>query len=728
MRLDEALRNPLDAALTYAERGWPIFPVHGIDGGRCTCGKPNCDSPGKHPLTKKGFKAATTDTQQIREWFVKRPKANLATTMGTTGNGHLGIDADPRHGGDKTFLELTAELGPLPRTLVTLTGGGGTHHWFPCRGVEFRSKANALGPGLDLKAGGGYLLLPPSAHISGGVYRWQDYSVAPADLPRAWEQFLLNPPKQQKAETAGKVNGAGDKIPDSERNVRLTSLAGSMRRRGMTPDEIFAALLVVNAQRCVPPLREEEVRTIAFGVGTRYEAGPVMRMGSTREDTSNGERFAEQHKESVRFACQRGKWLVWDGRRFKPDDENRTQELAKQTARSIYHESASLPEDEAVKMGRWAEDSLQLSGLRAMVGAAESDERLVVREDQLDSDPWLLTCISGTINLRTGEQREHRRTDLITRVTNAEFKADAKCPLWMKYLETTFEGDTALINFFQRVSGYTLTGNTRESAWFFLHGGGENGKSTWANVMDGLLGDYAYKASFETFTFKKQGHGIRNDLAAMNGCRFVYATETSPGQRLDDAMIKELTGDEKVTARFLYQEEFSYRPVFKLFLSANSKPAIRDTTHATWRRIRLIPFVHQISREEKIEDFYRRLLAEERDGIFAWCVAGCLAWQGQKLNPPAQVLNATDEYRSEMDFVQQFTRQRCRRGRRSASKELYDSYKGWCEEEQGLHAMTKNIFTRELKRLGYSIDPAGRWYYGIELIPFGEEESEQEGE
>jgi putative DNA primase/helicase len=218
---------------------------------------------------------------------------------------------------------------------------------------------------------------------------------------------------------------------------------------------------------------------------------PRPRIGSTREDTSNGERFAAQHQSSVRYACQRGKWLVWDGCRWKQDGIGLPQELAKQTARSIYAEAADLNDDEAPAMAKWAEKSLARDRLNAMLGSASTDPRLTVTEDLLDADSWMLNCPNGTVNLRNGEFHRHRKEDLITKVSGAVFDLGAECPKWKAFLQKIFQGNADLIAFMQRASGYTLSGWTGEQCWFFLHGAGENGKGTYIDVMHAILADYS---------------------------------------------------------------------------------------------------------------------------------------------------------------------------------------------------------------------------------------------
>jgi putative DNA primase/helicase len=208
----------------------------------------------------------------------------------------------------------------------------------------------------------------------------------------------------------------------------------------------------------------------------------------------------------------------------------------------------------------------------------------------------------------------------------------------------------------------------------------------------------------------------------MKGARFVHATETSQGQRLDDSVIKTLTGGDQITVRFLHREYFTYRPAFKLFLSANCKPDVRDNSHAMWRRIRMIPFLYRVEPSERIDGLAQLLFDEEGPGILTWCMEGIREWLHSKLAPPAEVLAATSQYRQEMDLVSQFVREKTRKGVRADKVETYYKFTEWSEGEGYRRAMTKNAFTRELDRLGYPVDPGDRHYVGIELVQLGDPE------
>lgn len=273
MRTDQRTEhdNPrLKAALHYAKLGIPLLPLYSVTDHprRCTCGNPNCPSPGKHPRTEHGLKDATAETGTIRGWWQKWPNANVGILTGAD-SGLVVLDVDPRHGGDKTLEELQRQHGPLPKTISQITGGGGQHLFFRHPGGYINSGSGKLGPGLDVKADGGYIVVAPSMHISGNHYTWDPATKdgGLAELP-GWLLEKLREPTHSGTGAASD-RSEGEPIPWGERNATLASLAGSMRRRGMTEEEILQALLVVNDRRCIPPLPEDEVKSIASSVA-RY--------------------------------------------------------------------------------------------------------------------------------------------------------------------------------------------------------------------------------------------------------------------------------------------------------------------------------------------------------------------------------------------------------------------------------------------------------------------------
>ena len=419
-------------------------------------------------------------------------------------------------------------------------------------------------------------------------------------------------------------------------------------------------------------------------------------------DTGNGQRFADQHRDIVKYCYPANRWFAWDGTRWKPDSEGSVRQLAKQTTRGIYQEAAREPDPEkSQKIGKWAAASESSFRQEAMLKMAQSEPGIPVLPEQMDTNRWLLNVQNGTIDLKTGELLPHRKSDLITKMVPVKYDPDATCSRWLEFLETIMAGDDEMVNYLCRVAGYALTGDAGAQCLFVCHGNGQNGKSTYLNVKQSILEDYALQTGFDTFTIKKN-EGIRNDIARMRTARMVVAIETGDGKRLDEQVVKQLTGGDKVTARFLHQEHFEFRPQFKVFLAANQKPTIYGQDFAIWRRVKLIPFDVKIPPETRINN-YERVLLEEKEGILNWMVFGCLEWQRIGLADPEKVKMATEAYRSEMDVLEEFIDSCCMMadGLKTSHGILYAAYEGWCEESKEVPFKTRT-FAKMLQSRGFN--------------------------
>jgi len=262
----------LDAALRYAEMGWHVIPLHHIEHGQCSCNRHKCTSPGKHPRTRHGLNDGTTEISVIRRWWKRWPKANIGIVTGEL-SGFFALDIDPDKGGNESLTELIDSYGSLPDTLSQFSGGNGKHHLFICPDEVIKGSIGKVGNGLDIRSNGNYIVVPPSNHISGGVYRWESdihhTSIAPA--PEWLLHLIKYPPLAMPIVHDGAINEG--KILEGERNNSLTSLGGKLRHEGKTKGEIMITLLEENRLNCIPPLDDEEVHKIANSLG-RFRKGP----------------------------------------------------------------------------------------------------------------------------------------------------------------------------------------------------------------------------------------------------------------------------------------------------------------------------------------------------------------------------------------------------------------------------------------------------------------------
>lgn len=376
-------------------------------------------------------------------------------------------------------------------------------------------------------------------------------------------------------------------------------------------------------------------------------------------DTGNGIRLVRRHGRDLRYCHPFGRWYVWDQTRWAPDDTGGVARAAKDTADAIWDEAKDEQDEEKRKLiRRWAARSEGAAGLKNMMWCAQSEADVVVRPAELDFDPWALNVENGTLDLRSGRLLAHDRADLITKVCPVEYHPDAEAPIWDAFLKRIMGGDDDLISFLQRAIGYSLTGVTDEECMFIPYGTGANGKSKFLGAIRSMVGGYGQKLPRETLMAKSYGGGIPNDIAAMQGIRFAPAIETGERRRLDEEQVKELTGGDTVSARFLHAEFFEFKPVAKIWLATNHKPKVDGTDEGIWRRIRLVPFQITIPEDERDPDLGRKL-DQELPGILGWAVKGCLAWQQEGLTPPETITSATQAYRAEEDDLADFLDAEC---------------------------------------------------------------------
>jgi putative DNA primase/helicase len=436
-------------------------------------------------------------------------------------------------------------------------------------------------------------------------------------------------------------------------------------------------------------------------------------------DLGNAERLVSAHGRDLRHVPGLG-WHRWDGRCWQRDEDGEPMRRAKLAARAILHDAANCDDDALRKtIVKWARASEAEPRLRAAVSLAASEPQILAGVDELDADPWALNALNGTIDLRTGKLRGHRRTDLLSKLAPAAYDPKAKCPQWLSFLQVIFDGNAELITYVQRWAGYSLTGSIREQALVVCWGGGSNGKSTLLGTLRRLLGDYAEATPTSTLLEQRQGDGIPNDVARLRGARLVTASETSSGRNLNEERVKDITGGDAITARYMRGEWFSFEPQFKLWLSTNHLPRIRGTDHAIWRRLSLVPFAVTIPDAAQDKELPAKL-AGELPGILAWAVRGCLDWQQQGLAAPAAVSAATDGYRVEQDLLGRFLAERCEIDPRAEvqAADLWDAYCKWAEANRE-RTGTQTSFGRELTERGHEGAKHGgnRTRRGLRLRP-----------
>lgn len=440
-------------------------------------------------------------------------------------------------------------------------------------------------------------------------------------------------------------------------------------------------------------------------------------------DLGNAERLVARHGEDLRYCHPWQKWLVWDGCRWRVDDTAEVHRRARETARSIYAEASAIPgTDQAAELrrkelGAWARRVEARDRLSAMVDLARSEESIPVLPPQLDADPWLLNCLNGTLDLRTGKLLPHEREHLLTKLAPVAYDPGATCPTWLAFLDVILRGDAEVIGFLQRFVGYALTGVIREHVLVTCYGTGSNGKGTFLGTLLGLLGDYAWQGTPDLL-MSKDVEGHPTDLTGLFGVRFAACSETESGRHFSEARVKTLTGGDRITARRMREDFWSFEPTHKLALATNHRPIIKSTDHGIWRRQRLVPFTVKIPNEHQDKQLPEKLRAE-LPGILRWALEGCLAWQRDGLGDASAIRDATEAWRDESDVLGGFLEACCEQGMRAVvpARELYARYLAYCEANRE-EPLKQKPFGQRLAEKGFLAIKGGkgaRLWRGLKL-------------
>jgi putative DNA primase/helicase len=542
-----------------------------------------------------------------------------------------------------------------------------------------------------------------------------------ADL---FKQMGIKPlPMDTSATLPKKLTSTTGSIIEGNRNTKLTSIAGTMRNKGMEEEAIAAALLTMNQSQIQPPLPESEVLGIVTSImryPTSDQAKDVM---LSLNDVGNTKRFSEKNRDTLRYALGIGNWLQWSDERWLVDNNNiHVMNAAKIVVKDIFTEAAHQTDASVMKLvSQHANKSNNLPRIKAMIEIAASDPELCVPIDVLDSNPLLLGVANGVVDLTSGKLISNIQELLITRYSGVFYDKTAQCPVFIEFLDKIFNADKDKIAFIQRIFGYCLTGSTNEQVYFFFFGFGANGKSTLLNVIEQLLGsDLAKQTPAETLMAKLQGGKQSNDLARLNRVRTVIANEIEDGSHLAESLVKQITGGDTVTARYLFKEYFEYKPEFKLIIAGNHKPIIKSSDNGIWRRTVLVHFPVSIPKDEQ-DAYLSKKLSDELSGILNWAIKGCLEWQKIGLAIPASVEKDVTDYKEEMDWLGLWIADCCKIGVTESEKadSLYQSYKYWAEVN-GIFVPTSTTFGRRLTERGFEKTKRtyARYYIGLSVISY----------
>lgn len=416
-------------------------------------------------------------------------------------------------------------------------------------------------------------------------------------------------------------------------------------------------------------------------------------------DIGNAQRFARMHGAGLRYVKSWAKWLVYDGKRWKEDELGKESAAAKAVIAELYAEAAALADraaraynddgsltEDASRAGglakvllEHARKSSKASAIDAMLKLARSEERIAATRDMFDRDGFAFNVLNGTLDLRTGILRSHRPDDMLTKLANAAHVPDAPAPQWDAFLARVLP-DEEVRAFVQRFAGHCLTSDFSEQILLFFLGEGQNGKNVLLDVLLDIFGDYGLRAPPD-LVLAKQSEAHPTEQASLEGKRLAVCSEIEKGRAWAESTIKRITGDRTITARHMREDFYTFKATHKLVVAANTKPTVRGTDKGIWRRIKLVPFPVIIPEQERIPNLDERLLDEERAGILAWAVRGCLAWQREGMRIPAAVDAATAEYRREQDVLGKWIEEECvlLPNAFTPTAHLYTRFAAWCQ-------------------------------------------------
>lgn len=745
MNMGDSIPHTVDAALRCAAQGWHVFPARIVNGAK------KSHKSAKHSDGRKW--GATTDSDEIRRDWKQWPDAMLGIVTGPK-SGFFVIEADTEDGhgvdGIGNLRDLLQKHDDLPKTIEAESPSGSRHFYFRWSDdAKVKNSAGKIAPGIDVRGDGGMVIAPPSYRADKGRgYRWLnppgDFDLA--DCP-PWLLSLATASKKRLSDRAkpsdlhGVTSGAewGEAALRGEIAALLDAQQGG--RNDALNRAAFRVGQVVGGGHLDHQTAQERLVAAAAGIGLdAAEIAPTIASGLSAgmqeprnpeiKTTSNDPRpnAADEidlsqdalasdlgvrgFDNDARHVATWGKWLFWDGTRWEIDDRlghmTRTREFVRLRAAELTawadRKAKTLTPDQAEKVLLWAEREARAlrsqNTVAAVVSLARANPASVARADAFDGDLLLLGTPGGTVDLRTGALRPARRGDMITKLTACAPAVPGSHPTrWLTFLHEIFDGDRDVIAFVQRVAGYALTGLTTEHKLLFLYGTGRNGKSVFLNTLTHIWGDYARRAAAETF-LDSHGQKHATGIAGLQGARLVVGSELPKGRSWDESVIKDLTGGDRMSARFMRGDFFDFDPHLTLMIAGNNMPSFSGVDEAIRARVVLVPFFVTIPPERRDKGLSDKLRAEA-PAILRWAIDGALAWQRQGLDVPATVAAASEDYMSDEDTLGQFLADETELDPHAftTTSDLHQRFSLWCER-QGLSPWTQRTLHKELKTRG----------------------------
>lgn len=492
------------------------------------------------------------------------------------------------------------------------------------------------------------------------------------------------------------------------------------KRKNSTYGEQTLFKAINEANNIYTPKQQTEDNPLRYALSKLFDNQEETKEFPIRsyDDTGNADRFIDRYGNLYKYSYIANKFYIYDGMKWKIDDKGSIRKLIDEMIESIKDEKIIHGDDVTEEEARefFQKFYKKTRGTQAKKNIMnELMHRRPSTPDDFDRDDMLINVANGYIDLTSRELYKHDINKMFSQITNTDYTEKMQPAVWLDFLNDIFAGDQKVIRYIQKALGYSLTGSTREQIMFILFGKGRNGKSIFVEVISEILGDYSNNMQAKSLMVKKNDN-VNTDIARLSKARFVTSSEPNEGFRFDEGLIKQLTGGDKVTARFLYAEEFEYTPKFKIWVSTNHKPIIRGTDDGIWRRLVLIPFDVQIP-EEKVDKDLKYKLLREAPAILNWMAEGAYMWMQEGLDMPEKLKEASKAYRNEMDVIEQFIEDECKRiddGKEKAN-ELYELYKKWANDNGNYKMSNKDFGIKMKEKFKYKKTNSGMFYFGLKI-------------
>ena len=703
------MTSMLDEALALAGCGFAVFPLH---------------PRAKTPATEHGFKDATTDASQIRDWWAKTPDANIGIATGEASGGLIVIDIDVDEAKGKDGMlalkEWQEQHESLPPMLSATTGRGGFHLYY--RSSRPRKNTTNSEKSIDIRANGGYVVAPPSVHENGNEYRWNIPFDAEIIADADGNTLAFIDSLYAKKGHGGR-RGVPEHVSNGGRNKAMISYVGKMQQMGASDETIEAYAAEFNEARMSEALSDQELaKTVDSGLS--YVKGPAFGAPGNpfkgielipRNEKEWSRVFAKWLYGKVCFVPEEKGWRYWDGKHWVKDgDAQRINRLCKQFVDNLMvyaQTSPSIAEEMRQQFVTFVNKYNKLNERKKLIEDTKCE--VTVQRSRFDAKTNLLNLQNGVFDLDTFEFREgHDPADYLSKIANVNYDPDAACDEWERFIGQSLMDDEETIAFLQVVLGLALTRDTSVECMFILLGPTRSGKSTTSETVQKMLNPeddgYACACNSETFAVKKFDDASRpsSDIARLAGRRFVVTSEPPKNMLFNVARLKQLTGRDMITARFLHENEIQFYPQFTLVMTANNAPRVNDMTLFESDRIHVIPFNNHLDADQRDLGLKDRLTeSASLSGILNWCLEGLRRFREEGMKPSGLSMLATMNYQAESDKIHSFMTD-CLT---SADDEcvtgamVYKAYKSWCQDS-GYQAEGKQAFYRELRERKIMVD------------------------